>query len=44
MERVVTMKKVMICGEKWVAFYEDGVMIAAYKETDVPNKMKRKVE
>ena len=34
------MKKVMICGEEWVAFYEGGVMIAAYKETDVPNKMK----
>ena len=39
-EIMVTMKKVMICGEEWVAFYEGGVMIAAYKETDVPNKMK----
>lgn len=41
---VMTVKKVKIFGEEWVAFYEDGVMIAFYNVNDVPNKMKEGIK
>ena len=39
-DQFITTKEIILCDEKWVAFYEDGVMMAFYKEQDIPKRLK----
>ena len=39
-DQSITTKEIILCDEKWVAFYEDGVMMAFYKEQDIPKKLR----
>ena len=39
-DQSITTKEIILCDEKWVVFYEDGVMMAFYKEQDIPKKLR----